>query len=382
MTIDAKIEPLFEKITQINREFAARRESQPDQFNIFRLLGMERDEEKTHTRFISELLDPHGSHKMGNAFLKQFLQILNKPDFPHEHAHVEIERFIGNTTKDTGGIIDLIIESAGNMIIIENKIDALDQPNQLLRYHNFSKHAEMLYLTIDGKNPHPCSLGGQEFQFRCISYKEHILPWLERCIDTAENPYIKECIRQYMVVVTNITGTGMQKEEAMQMTNEIMEKDEYILAILGLIGDHGKLFSALQERMKKVLTDVAVSHAFEIHFYKNLNSKNSGWKLTFKHRPEIPVYFEFQRDNFVDMFLGFKQELKKELDDRQLGKLKERFHMEFQEVKDDHTFSVYVNWHAYRWGKQISWYKKMLDGSLKKDFSDFVGRLERVLGAV
>lgn len=50
-----------------------------------------------------------------------------------------------------------MISAEGKQIIIENKIYAVDQDNQLIRYHNFRKGntVKLYYLTLDGCEPSP-----------------------------------------------------------------------------------------------------------------------------------------------------------------------------------------------------------------------------------
>lgn len=49
-------------------------------FNVFRLLRMEEDEVRLHSRFIAELLDPKGSHGQGSAFLELFLRQVDEKE--------------------------------------------------------------------------------------------------------------------------------------------------------------------------------------------------------------------------------------------------------------------------------------------------------------
>ena len=44
-----------------------------ENFNVFRVLRIEGNEDKLHSRFIAELLNPRGSHDQGDAFRRFFL---------------------------------------------------------------------------------------------------------------------------------------------------------------------------------------------------------------------------------------------------------------------------------------------------------------------
>ncbi len=51
-----------------------------EHFNIFSILGMESAENKTHSAFIGELLNPKGSHFMGTIFLELFIDQVGLPE--------------------------------------------------------------------------------------------------------------------------------------------------------------------------------------------------------------------------------------------------------------------------------------------------------------
>ena len=111
-----------------------------------------------------------------------------------------------------------------NQIVIENKIDAGDQYNQLLRYYNqYPKPTStLLYLTLYGSNPSKDSIGHLEINedFYCVSYEKLIKNWLERIINEVDLPIlIKENIRQYFICVCNITN----QNTSVKMNNEIKQ---------------------------------------------------------------------------------------------------------------------------------------------------------------
>ena len=65
-------------------------------FNVFSILKLEAKENWTHSALIAELLDPKGSHKMGDVFLKLFLTHIGfKPETTYENAQIIKEFHIG-----------------------------------------------------------------------------------------------------------------------------------------------------------------------------------------------------------------------------------------------------------------------------------------------
>lgn len=187
-------------------------------YNIFNTLQLASSEVRLHSSIIASFLcqDKHGAK---DAFLKEFLRIPKiagalqnqSREFDYSQTRVEVEKYIGPRTDTEGGRIDLYISDGKNGIIIENKIYANDQNNQLLRYHNFDEKSILIYLTLDGSKPSKDSLGNlSEDSIICLSYKDDIIPWLSRCVQLAANlPYVRETINQYINTLKQLTNSNM-----------------------------------------------------------------------------------------------------------------------------------------------------------------------------
>ena len=194
-------------------------------FNIFQIIGLTSDEVRVHSAFLATLLDPQGSHRQGDLFLQLFTKQLSQivHDFDTKSAVVECEKYIGRMTETTGGRIDIHIEDKkGHKIIIENKIYAPDQTNQLIRYHNYAPDAVLLYLTLDGKEPGKDSVGDliDEEQYYLISYSNEILDWLTECYEAVKRiPTLAEGINHYINLIKIITNQSTN----IMMTKEIAE---------------------------------------------------------------------------------------------------------------------------------------------------------------
>ena len=207
-----------------------------ESFNIFSILRKEHEEERLHSAFIAALLDVNGGHSMGKVFCELFVKQFVGDDFTvDDSVSVYVEKSV------TEGRLDISIENGLNeVIVIENKIYARDQPKQLLRYSNYltrrkCKYSKLFYLTLFGSEPDNVSIifihprdpsQNQEIEseknFYLLSYNEGILEWLESCIKEAvEVPTVRETIKQYILLIKKLTG---------QLTNQIMgqEVDERI----------------------------------------------------------------------------------------------------------------------------------------------------------
>ena len=232
-----KLEKLLSQVrVYVNEDKQRRAEAfrRGECYNVFNVLGVD-NMELSHSAFLAALLDPNGSHGMQDAFLKAFIDTIayggTKPELDTAHAKVYKEYNIGNITETTGGRIDILItdrsdtgsgKASGHAIIIENKIGAPDQPNQLVRYHNFAPKATLLYLTLNGEEPSDQSKG-ELTDYRCISYRSDIIDWLHKCAQLAfDKPRVRETINQYINLLQQLTNqnTMEQKQLIQLLTNK------------------------------------------------------------------------------------------------------------------------------------------------------------------
>jgi len=160
---------------------------------------------RIHSAFLAELLNPQGSHGQGDIFLKLFVK---DHDFDFASAKVKVEKHIGSVGQTTGGRIDIDIWDKNDFhIIVENKIYAKDQENQLIRYYNYGKGKrkfKLFYLTLEGDMPdEETSCCDKESQialkesedYTLLSYKVDILEWLAACREkAATHPTLREGI--------------------------------------------------------------------------------------------------------------------------------------------------------------------------------------------
>lgn len=141
------INELLKQVHDFNLKDMAEKEAQRKRgelFNVFNILNLSTNETRTHSAFLAELLRPDGSHGMHDTFLKLFLDSvtsLQDFDFKTENAKVTVEYSVGQINKNAteGGRLDILITSGNKAIIIENKIYAEDQKNQLRRLKNLRR---------------------------------------------------------------------------------------------------------------------------------------------------------------------------------------------------------------------------------------------------
>lgn len=248
------INTLLRKMSVIQMKYDILAEAD-EQFNIFSILHKEHDERRLHSRFISALLSPNGSHKMGTCFLDEFLQMLNIETCFFNNAIV----YPSESDKSENCHLDILIidRNSKSAIIIENKINAGDCNNesggQLERYYEHvivnekipEKNIYVFYLTLDGHDPSDTSLGTKypmlEKKYVCLSYRIHIQDWMRNCFSrTASFPFIRESISQYIILIR-------------KMTNDIsVEERLEIKRLIGKSSDNMKSTKLLVENFKHV----------------------------------------------------------------------------------------------------------------------------------
>jgi hypothetical protein len=210
---------VLERVYERERRTASR-------FNFMEALGVERDE-TIHSKFLSHILDPSGSHGQGPFFLNSFLRfcereiegftgILQRDITRQDFVFVKTEYFSGYGRPD-------ILASCRDptfALIIENKIGAADQDQQLQRYwcllrRHFTfagKNTALIYLTPSGRPPEEKSWIPNDVRYACMSYKEHVAQWLRLCVSDLPNR-LQQVLMQYADVTERFDAEQGTTEE-------------------------------------------------------------------------------------------------------------------------------------------------------------------------
>ncbi|WP_421119855.1 PD-(D/E)XK nuclease family protein [Aquihabitans daechungensis] len=102
-------------------------------------------QEAVHSAAIAWLLDPAGSHGLGAGFLERFLTAIGLHDIAATIAsdssgppEALVTSEVNLVHDDAAGRIDIRVDVLGNVIIIENKVNAAEHGNQLHRYRTLA----------------------------------------------------------------------------------------------------------------------------------------------------------------------------------------------------------------------------------------------------
>lgn len=309
---------LLDKIaifTNESRLKIAERQKRGEMYNVFSTLRLSRSEVRLHSAFLAELLDNKGNHGLDASYLTSFLnECITDFDYDAESSSVSVEYYIGLTdeTKENGGRIDIFLRDKNNhAIVIENKVDADDQENQLLRYHNFleKKHQGkyiILYLTKEGYDASIKSTGDTDIKYIRISYRKHILEWLKRCVEiSAQHPLIRETICQYITNLKQILNI-MDESENEKIVNTIVGDDNFLKAAFAISNNINAAKYKIVQRIKewqkeieeeKLVKDSTFCDKFEVNDGGKFSFGIEGWENHY-------VEFHFGKGNFRGMYYG------------------------------------------------------------------------------
>ena len=250
-----KVKRLINDVHHILQEEKIKKEEslrRGERFNMFQICGVDHYE-IMHSAIIASFLNPKGNHGQKDKYLKTFISIVDDETGIETSSCSVYTEYVTNE-----GRIDILIEDKkGKAIIIENKVYAADQWEQLKRYDEFSKgkygdgNYAIYYLTLDKHDASKDS--GDGIKYIRISYKEHILKWIEDCTkESATTPLIRETLIQYRNHIKQLTNQDMDTINKEALIDTMIKNPEEIAV----------LFS-MQEDYKRRAFDKFVKPAFE-----------------------------------------------------------------------------------------------------------------------
>jgi hypothetical protein len=276
---------LLNQVGSLLKSYEKLAKSTGENFNIFSVMGMESNEVKTHSAIIGELLNPKGSHGLEDKPLKLFIELVVKPlygledgtygkfeekfNFDFESTCSKVEEFAGAINDDAteGGRIDIVIkDNKEKVFLIENKIYAGEQKNQLGRYNKFYPNAPILFLTLDGKDSETAHELEKNNHYFTISYEKEILLWLQECVKEAVKfPMLREVIYQYINLIKKLTNQTMNTE----LKKEISE----------LIKSNFIESSQIANNFEEVKNTIIIDFFKDVAIVFNQSNENIDWEM-------------------------------------------------------------------------------------------------------
>ncbi|MDR3000328.1 MAG: PD-(D/E)XK nuclease family protein [Fibromonadaceae bacterium] len=318
---------LLKQVSLICEKYDKIAEITGEDFNIFQTLNLQYTE-WSHSKIIAEFLNPKGLRGVKDEFLKLFLDKIvevssNIEKLEDEEAQKnrddriqKLKDYIQNqefkserveTEKTTNsGRVDIVI---GKQIVIENKIYAEDQNEQLARYRKDYPEAIIIYLTLDGREPQAYSTSGDKNSYDILlSYKDDIIDWLEQCLEKSVNfSYLRETIAQYLNLLKFLTGQSRRKEISDEIIQAIMESPKNVESAFAIADKADKIKEQIIfEKFIPAMRELAKTHGLELSFNEYFHK---WWKISLVNKELqdncIRICFEFEDSRLRKFIYGF-----------------------------------------------------------------------------
>ena len=357
-----------ETITRKNNEIL---DASGSRFNLFRIFGVDHYE-NTHSAIIAELLNPEGTHGLKHKFLECFLETVNVhnllPHFDCENCKVKTEADTNN-----GRIDILITDNNRNAIIIENKIYANDQWEQLRRYNDYAQKEYgdnkyvIYYLTLYGNEASEQSAKGVTYS--PISYSTEVIDWLNKCIDAASRfPLVRESLIQYVNHLKRLTNQDMDAKNKEEIVKLIVSGNNLDAAFtiaqnLSSVKEH-----IVYEFFNKSIEEIAKEFNFIPILIKS-KSIYAGFGFEVPNWNYFKISFEFDGNEFTR--LGYMFSLKKP-NDNYNKEIIEKLHPLFKNHNKNTNIPIGWNYlNKYRdW--DLDAYKAIMNGEMKDEIRNIV----------
>ncbi|WP_257938429.1 PD-(D/E)XK nuclease family protein [Campylobacter lari] len=266
------------------------------------------DEVNLHSGILKSLLNPSENHEQVRLFLDLFLEKIGLKEWFRESDDVKVLKEYKN--------IDIYIHNGIKHIILENKIWASDQYEQISRYIDILNQQGVSYKDIENieniavifltpygdRGPSKKSLdeweientknglflkkGDDKVLYRQISYEVEILNWLQECQERVKNICsLSQAIEFYKDVIKTLIN---KKESDMDIVNFLKDekKENYCELVLEICKKKDDIF-------KQCLVEIC----------KSLNFEN--WEIKYDTRvPHMPFIFK-PTTNDDDYYFAF-----------------------------------------------------------------------------
>lgn len=246
--------------------------------NIFQILRISKTEIR-HSNFLSWLLDPNESHKLGDIFLKRFLREVFSSDKFDDVDQVDVEGMDLSSVEilREWKNIDILINLPDVVVCVENKVLSKEHSNQLSRYKKIiessfpNKTQTFVYLNPDGENS-----DSETDVYHPVSY-EFIIETLQRIISVYGNSMNNQVTLYIKDYITIIKRELMKTDELTELSNKIYK-------------NHKDLFDFIYENRPEPtdnIKDVLMELIKERGWWISNDTKNYIWFLTPKMKEFI-----------------------------------------------------------------------------------------------
>lgn len=431
-----QIQSLLDSVSEIIKKHENMALLTGEKYNVFDIIGIKNREVTLHSAMLGNLLNAKGSHGMKGKFLELFQNVLDEKVRGHNenvnkiydksdssedskdkneeilveiiysrqfiseedcnNTKMEIEKSIGKKNEDEGGRIDLYISKGENAIIIENKIYAEEQYNQLIRYFNYNDKAAIVFLTLYGDKPNSTKDNkGNNISNKviCLSYKEDIIKWLELCMkEVYDKPLILYSLKQYQNLIKIITNQSINKVMSKEIKDLILKNENFSSYIESyklyeqIKNDLIESFFSDDNQLSSIIKDLNLNesnhqkrNSDNIKFYQNFFTNE------FLKEKGIAIGFIFNNGGkkynnlvFTIRKIQKKSEIEKE---KEMVEIFKKVFPNFKYGNNEDWNVIYADFTgSYMWDDNFGGHgKKILNGEMKILFKE---KLEKMLKVI
>lgn len=262
------------------------------------------------------LLDPNASHAQGCLFLELFDKQFDLKLNPSEASKIDVKR---EDTTAQNRRMDIVIDCDGRKCVIENKIWAADQKDQLKDYIDEIKQRsnewKVIYLTPHGDKPSEDSLPeDRREEILCLSHGDDIPSWLSLCVGRCKSDKVRDFINVLISYTQQEFGNSMIEDE-IAACEQFLEKHPDICGLLPALesarwnvqkGIEEKSFSIFGELFFNLMNENGyllnchISSDTVKDSFKGWYQKSKGWPrlrlgiLQNEENPSQKAYFTIQ----------------------------------------------------------------------------------------
>ena len=273
----------------------------------------------------------------------------------------------------------LITDDAGRQIVIENKIYAGEQENQLGRYQAFAPNATLIFLTLNGDEPTGTDLKSLP-NLKCVSYRSHILSWLIECRkEAAGAPCVRETITQYIHLIQELTQQNTSTRMNQELIKAVLETEESFLAYVALRNADSDVRSGIIASFNEKLCGIAKELGLDLE--QSLGDKGQKYDNFWFSSPALKaqglrIEFEFGKSEYRDFSFGFSY-VDQDRGSAVSESVQKLFKAEFGSSESDKAWAASL-W----WEQHLNWtdatFASIKFGSFSEDIKKVLGRLEKI----
>ena len=339
------------------------------------------------SKILADLLDPRGKHSQGNSFLLSFLRMSGLESWLSEKPPtIETEAAITHIERNNRRI-DIKITWDNQVIAIENKPWALDQPNQIRDYiEEISNYNDwhFIYISGWGQDPEPNSISENDLieykkagKITVISYS-NLISWLTDCIGMCSSERFRWFLGEFkLYLLEKFKGEKDMQERHLVIEQTFRTKDNLEAALevsKAMIEIKDSLLNKLHEQLKNIIQEL--KYPWTIEWNPNSESRYTGFKFIFlpNQNQQYIMRFSFEQKNLNSLIFGIAKQNDKGPNNTDIFNIMEKVDLGSGRGR----YTQYWPWYVLVQDDLQNWmisnkpWLKILDGSLAQDFMKMV----------